>query len=129
MQRIIKFRAWHREKKCWLDGVRIYNDGSWSGSIIEERGEIDGYDGRECELMQYTGLKDRKSKEIYEGDIVRLVYALDMGQWTKYGDIVIYVRWSDSQCGRYPVVCFKYIESTEVIGNIYENPELLKEMR
>ena len=77
-------------------------------------------------LMQYTGLHDKNGKEIYEGDMLKLVYSLDMGQWTKYGETTIQVKWSDFQCGFYPFVNFKDIEQTEVIGNIYENPELFE---
>ncbi len=125
--REIKFRAWHKEKKCWLDTVHVYGDSSWSGSIIEPRGEIDGYDERECELMQYTGLKDKNGKEIYEGDIIK-----SCNQYIE--NITASVMWNDN-CARFvidsesPMMNFIYganLNRLEVIGNIYENPELLK---
>ena len=77
------------------------------------------------ELMQYTGLKDKNGKEIYEGDIVQ-GRIKDEGIDVK--GIVVYC-----ECGYYFIkdkddeveICI--ISDLEVIGNIYENPELLEE--
>lgn len=113
----IKFRAWVNEK--------LEYDIIWP--YIEDVPLQEFFNDERFKLMQYTGLKDKNGKEIYEGDILKLVYSLDMGQWTKYGDTIIQVKWSDFQCGFYPFVNFKDIEQTEVIGNIYESPELLLE--
>jgi uncharacterized phage protein (TIGR01671 family) len=80
--------------------------------------------------MQYTGLKDKNGREIYEGDIVR--YKLG-GDW-----IVGDVRY-DADSARYVKRAEKagsswdykdlasYASSTQVIGNIYEDPELLEQ--
>jgi len=68
-------------------------------------------------IMQYTGRKDRNDEEIYEGDIVP----------TPWGNAVI--TWSDAFAGFYAKRGGTHIALTEfqpeVIGNIYENPELL----
>jgi uncharacterized phage protein (TIGR01671 family) len=87
--------------------------------------------------MQYTGLKDKNGKEIYEGDIVEW----KMGDWrdaigvtVKDEDLVCRVEWKDDHTGFYPfvedegydgVIMFS-VDKCEVIGNIHENPELLK---
>ena len=79
-------------------------------------------------LMQYTGLKDKNGVEIYEGDVICMRYP--NSYCSKYGhadEVVIY------EDGHYPVFFSDGGETfddpsklTEVIGNIYENPELLK---
>lgn len=84
-------------------------------------------DAEDCVLMQYTGLKDKNGKEIYEGDIVKLIadscrgdkfkpfiagyVSFRSGSFYITDNAVSRFRWED------------YI--VEVIGNIYENPELL----
>jgi uncharacterized phage protein (TIGR01671 family) len=75
-------------------------------------------------IVQSTGLKDRKGVEIFEGDIVK-----DCDT----SDLVFEVKWNDRYCG-YPMpeeFNPKYVFSIdsvilEVLGNVYENPELLK---
>lgn len=90
--------------------------------------DIDNYGGvypfvrtdkAEIELMQYTGLKDRLGVDIYEGDIVR--EELRSGAVNRYA-IEYYKNGfylSDFLHGNWDA------EDTEVIGNIYQNPELL----
>lgn len=70
----------------------------------------------DVDLMQFTGLYDRNSKEIYEGDIVE----------HRYGKSV--VEWNDAYSGFEPfrgdINCPDSETESEVIGNVYENPEL-----
>jgi len=128
--REIKFRAWvKKEKKMHLAQHMMYmqrND--MKGWIIlpKGRGETSWLKVREIELMQYTGLKDKNGKEIYEGDIVvneqvvspaRVQYKQNKCAFMKtYQDGVSLPIHIDS----------KGFESIEIIGNIYENKELLK---
>ncbi|MGA4766453.1 YopX family protein [Streptococcus infantarius] len=128
--RMPKFRAWDKLRKIMLPVGDI--DTSYKLVYLEED---NGYrcemDFDEIELMQSTGLKDKKGKEIYEGDIVKLsdcdddVYVTPV-VWDKN-----YACFGVSFSGKYPI-SFDYLEEfytelkdIEVVGNIYENPELL----
>ena len=114
-QREIKFRAWDKkEKKMIFDGLEDETIFSFpyrdlSNNLI---------------LMQFTGLLDKNGKEIYEGDIV------NYDNKSFHNGLNGLVEWVGS--GFYiakHIPIFKIVEKFkdfEVIGNIYENPELLK---
>lgn len=113
--REIKFRGWYKTRQCmWDGGFSVSQDGL---EIYNDNLEDISY---HLILMQYTGLKDKNGKEIYEGDIVR-GKAGSVGQvkWIGSGlTIVGYMGYDDTHH-------WGFDETTEVIGNIYENPELL----
>lgn len=83
-------------------------------------------------LMQYTGLKDKNGKEIYEGDIIQdefyerkaEVVFLEGAFWLDYKeDFGVY----NTKHKRYQLLAnYDYEQVLEVIGNIYDNPELLE---
>lgn len=117
INREIKFRAWHKEKKRMIDASLAY----WL-RIGAETG-IDPFD--KCEWMQHTGLKDKNGKEIYEGDILRKYHCnieslgelkTDGMQWWMEDKL------SKSNWENMDITSGKFCE---VIGNIYENPELI----
>jgi uncharacterized phage protein (TIGR01671 family) len=122
----IKFRAWDKElkKMFYQRTLEQFDD-----SLLLR---FSHFEDEEPIYMQYTGLKDIKGKEIYEGDIIK--YHRHQGAYyeseviNKIGVIV----WEDDKCS------FKIKHNggdteklftshcVEVIGNIYENPELLE---
>lgn len=131
MSREIKFRA-------WVDNANRMFGPFTLKELSDGRISVDEPDGRgyifldESDLMQYTGLKDKNGKEIYEGDIC-LIYEGE--SWTAEVSFVgagfcFVNRNCCSVCaeGR---GCIGPIDETgdpvEVIGNIYESPELLGE--
>jgi uncharacterized phage protein (TIGR01671 family) len=128
--REIRFRAWDiKEKKMW-EVASLWGSGSkWElepqryGAKITSR--LGDYEIRSCELMQYTGLKDKNGKEIYEGDIIKETTKDDKGE-----EIVSEVKFYDGIFGDDTMDGWTLKELVDefgayVIGNIYENPELL----
>jgi uncharacterized phage protein (TIGR01671 family) len=125
MNRVIKFRAWDGEKMldlstlpmdayqvcffhdCMLKGKKTFKN---AGKSVE------------VTVMQFTGLTDKNGKEIYEGDILRIS-----------DNLVEEVRWVDESnwhgdCEVTGFVNHKaiYHKGPEVIGNVYENPDLIR---
>lgn len=121
--REIKFRAWLKEEKITIDVSEIDFRGEEVSGFDESDVFYEGYGYDYAELMQYTGLKDKNGKEIYEGDIGKSV------------DGIFLVTW-DEEKAAFVMRFYGYPEETlyleemwndaEVIGNIYENPELLE---
>ena len=119
--REIKFRAWIIQQKRMFDVLQISFDDQ---EVTEERSDSweEGFSVEkhhklsEVILMQFTGLKDKNGKEIYEGDVVKADFcdALEV----KIPDI-FYDEESD-------ITAYKFDRDFEVIGNIYENHELLE---
>ena len=134
--REIKFRAWDKkEKKMYYDVQNTYDFMINNGGCFEESFkdvlEYDNY-----VVMQYTNCYDINGKEIYEGDIIRLegVDDREIGStWEHIGKIV-YKRGAFFVCyfdyyadGDEELICDAQVEFGTVIGNVYENKELLEE--
>lgn len=145
--REIKFRAWNK-RIGWKekDGSDCVPKMEYRGFIIyPETGlsefpqggwDIGGYTEKEDSfvLMQYTGLKDKNGKEIYEGDLVwhgrlELEHPLQVGiggYWPTEGDCGWGVHvYNQDETFVEGVSAFNQDNDLEVVGNIYENPELL----
>ena len=124
--REIKFRAWDKENKEMLDIEDLHWDDCTREFLIRTTIYSDYFDIQDMILMQYTGLKDKNGKEIYEGDIVKIdCPTMKMTGEIKYSGMsamfYIYDEINDIEENLW------YQEKEyEVIGNIYENPELLK---
>ena len=166
--REIKFRLWDKKDnkmRYQIDSIRFDIDDYLPFSVaipsgarksrlvndrwIEEDGTYSPNEQKEAELMQYTGLKDKNGKEIYEGDVVRIVgeQELDYGFSLDWDDKAI-VKWSDTECGYYLDLINKHERhfgddfvatkdtfplrkwdegewwiEYEVVGNVYEKAE------
>lgn len=124
--REIKFRAWDKNnKKMMVDTNLVYPALSLSGTLIAYKGDekIPNFIAEQrFILMQYTGLKDKNGKEIFEGDIVD-VPSFNPSRYEVVFDRGGFCMRHDKDDFHYPDG--KYLEDGEVIGNIHENPELL----
>lgn len=143
--RTIKFRAWDKilkrisEVSCinYFDDIVILDETNM-GHVTQKMSDV--------ELMQFTGLLDKNGKEIYEGDIVRILYT-DWASQSDYSIPLEEYKKSISKIGKIEwnedaYWCLNFGKSgygdddigglhegphgeKEIIGNIYENPELL----
>lgn len=116
MEREIRFRGWNPHDKVIV---------SWE-DIKKHKGYIYDFlhDIKEnLILMQYTGLKDKNGKEIYEGDVLREKF--NDGNTTQTHDIFTFY-WENGAYtdGEWYFADMDFTE-IEIIGNIYENPDLL----
>lgn len=128
--RDIKFRAWDNEEHCMVHNFEMYQQHERKWIDNEGLTETDNSlpvsthwsyyeEAPELELMQYTGLHDKNGEEIYEGDILRYKDGITSIEFN-----VREVSWfasNDNANLRY-IVDF----GGEIIGNIYESPELLE---
>ncbi len=119
MQRPIKFRAWDKKKGAWVEGARgfhILGEAMLLGGLFQDYRLKDLND---IILMQYTGLKDKNGVDIYEGDVIKM-HPVGCGAvfWDKET-----AAWGLREEMLYEM---NYARD-EVIGNIYENPELVED--
>lgn len=138
MNREIKFRAWDNEdKEMYYSDKNCVVSYDNVGESIFLLGDKTGKELANYELMQYTNMKDRNGKEIYEGDILIVVtYSYE----EPLIDTTCVVKYDNEHClynfteiGYGEIYSYSMIEigdsfkyELEVIGNIHENPELLE---
>lgn len=136
MKREIKFRAWNKKDKVMVDVAAMNFGPSGLWSLIEDADDAELQLEDNYELMQYTGLKDKNGREIYEGDILKVT--------SEDGEsYVATVKWFGDE--GYPAFdlagipatwCYESnalatifqegVETCEVIGNIFEDKQLLE---
>lgn len=79
------------------------------------------------DIMQFSGLKDKNGVEIYEGDIVRVQSQYETDEPVDFSLNKVYFRDGAFRCGFHDMILGdKVCRNMEVVGNIYENPELLR---
>lgn len=136
--REIKFRIWDKTEKNFEYSLEESSDNRYEiystprGHIKEALSEIVKSD--EYAIQQFTGLFDKNDKEIYEGDILHVIN----NPWTNFVSQVSFCRGCfivlgnpidpvNSQTGDYNLaVVDKFASYSKIIGNVFENPELLK---
>lgn len=130
------FKAKRIDNREWVEGCHIFDErnekkhyiGYVFGSDNGQPHDIDVVEVDPCTLCQYTGLTDKNGKKIWENDVVNCIAAECCG----------YISWNESEAGFYFCVlledgCYEeehiydYVDELEVIGNIFDNPKLLKE--
>ena len=125
----IKFRVWNTETNKMITNVK-----EMGVFALKSIYTIDEFlvipTNEKYQLMQYTGLKDKNEVEIYEGDICRCWGGSEFNGYYEYNKIYE-VKWQGSgfemmidDCG-YGWNYSSGFEYIEIIGNIYENKELL----
>ena len=125
---IPKYRAWIKEEKCFADyiePIRYYSkeiDLCWGGIC-----ESDCFDFEGIELMQSTGLKDKNGNEIFEKDILDYNGRKVIVKWhgSYAGFIYEFVDKLKNRTAEWQPLHLSYYKF-EIVGNIYENPELLE---
>jgi uncharacterized phage protein (TIGR01671 family) len=145
--REIKFRAWNIFEEHFVDSDEYAV--TFNGIIFKANLDSDTYNNlisnENLKFMQYTGLKDKKNEEIYEGDIVKWGHIKNREEsWHRVAFVELFpslqfhiLHYIDGKSlekkegdnyvfGFHNFIYKDTHNSLEVIGNIYENPELLK---
>jgi len=122
---IPNFRAWDKDERAMLDvhGINFDAQGIWTNELIDDESDGNFIFLDDVEFMQSTGLIDKNGVEIYEGDIIKNSY--DEIYTVKWFDAAFYLE--EKYNGGFDYHELYFEDNKKVIGNIYENPELLED--
>ena len=123
MNREIKFRIWYDNQfyyKCLVGNTTNTNDKNWTCPMVWLENKKEWVNCDNGIINQYTGLKDKNGKEIYEGDIV-----MYDNEWAKPNETGV-ITWNKNNSsfqikGHIPSSSMKHLDRMKVIGNIYES--------
>jgi len=131
---MIKFRAWNGYREVMADYVSAIQNGDTQGTpssvnvIVNRRNETWDVKNDHVELLRFTGLKDVNGKEVYEGDVIRIlsINAVSDVEYMRDGST------PEFETDRRTVLTGENVlgeaapNDIEVIGNVHNNPELLE---
>ena len=127
MREEIEFRAWNKEKKIMVYENEDSSDDYWDGVCMSDVDMVNTrLNNNKYVWLQFTGLKDKNKIKIYRGDIIKINSCKYVVEFEDY-------KWIYKKpfgfmcCAHYDIEFGDKKYSVEVIGNIYKNPELLKE--
>ena len=129
--RTIKFRGKSIDSNEWLYGVLVHpSDMERCAILVNDRESCDECEVDPCSIGQFTCLCDSSGKEIYEGDIIRwyvnnLLYVVTFESGMFYASIK---ECNEGMLGGFPLHQLTEYDygKCEIVGNIHDNPELLK---
>lgn len=122
-----KFKAWDTVEKKWLwiTGFKTKETSESNGYTLDGIFHDGDYVGIEnIIVVQYTGVKDKDGKEVYEGDIVGDHIGTGIVEFKHAG---FRVNYKDGYCKWFFDYLASEYKTIEIIGNIYEKPELLSD--
>lgn len=106
--------------------LRVWNGHNIEKPVYDVSKQYGSSKAKPYILMQYTGLKDVNDKDIYEGDVLLIGETKEVVTWRKdLAGFIPFVQQIPDAADLYSV--WEYPDNGEIIGNIWENPELLKE--